>query len=557
MIKNKQPRQPIYAGIAGKVAKAIDRTVGMVAPGLMHSMQKARMMSASLVAYEGARITRTNPEMPTGSADAEILNSLPHLRALSRGLERDDGHVCSAINIREENVVGEGIRAQPCVKPGPTGMSQEECDTWNAACKEKFEAWAEECDATKQSSFYELQALACRSLNVDGEILSHAMITTGGKAYVEMIDSDRLESPGLTDTKQIKGGVEVGAAGEPLAYHILPDHPGDTFASVAKPDRFPRDNGQGLQLVMHVFFRRRPGQTRGVPRIAAAILSGRHLHHYMDSELIAARAASNIAMWIRREASPTDQDIMPVQSGEAGQDLNYHQFLQPGTVEYLNEGEEPVPFNPNRPGSQFDPFVVRTLRAISAVLGLSYEMVAKDFGRMNLASNRAMRHEVHRGFDLERRRINQGFNQPWYENVIRLAISTGELKPPKGYLDNPKAFLRCGWVAPAYGLVDPMTDIQAGVAAQMANVESPYETAAKYGTDASHILQERVRFEKERMKAEDAAGVPRGTFMTSTPGATQAVPPASSEPPPDPNEDPNADPQQDPNPDQKPPEPPQ
>ena len=56
-IKGAAKRQPIYAGISGAIARAIDGAVGMVAPRMVHEWRKARVRSSALVAYEAARIT--------------------------------------------------------------------------------------------------------------------------------------------------------------------------------------------------------------------------------------------------------------------------------------------------------------------------------------------------------------------------------------------------------------------------------------------------------------------------------------------------------------------
>lgn len=526
-IKNKQPRRAMYAGIAGALARVVDGAVGLFAPERAHEMRKARVLSAALQAYEAAKLTRTNPAMPGGSADGEILQDLPRLRELSRGLTRDDATVASAVDIREQYIVGTGILPQPRCTPEETGLTQEQCDEWNRSCLEAFMRWAvDEADATRQGTFFDLQALVQRCVDADGEAIAHTVVGGDGMIACEIIDADRIVSPNEIDTPTIRSGVEIDKHGRPVAFHILPHHPDDWFIGApvtAQPKRVEVEHN-GISIVQHVFRRVRPGQTRGVPRIASAILCGRHLHHYLDSELIAARAASNISLWIQREASTTDADIFPVQESEVGQDGNYHETTRAGTVEYLNEGEKPIAFNPNRPGSQFEPFVVRILRMISGAMGLAYEMVAKDFGRMNLASNRGMRAECHRGFDIDRARVVFQFCRPWWGNVIRMKVGSGELKAPAKFLDKPAAFLRCVWVAPSYGMVDPMSDVQASVAEQKANLISPYDAAARNGQDAEHVVLERARFQKFVRKVESVAGLDKGELDTSAPGDTAPVP---------------------------------
>ncbi len=516
-IRGAEKRKPIYSGVGGVIARAFDATVGIFAPRLVHSMQVARVKSASLVAHEAAAITRTNPPANTSSADGEILPDLRRLRDLSRTMVRDDPNGASTMNIIDESVVSEGIVAQSTCTPKATGLSPEQCEEWKLACNERFAHWCEhEADATEVGSFYDLQSLALRSYLTDGDAIGHAVIGGDGLIACEMIDADRVESPGFFDTDTIRAGVELGPHGERVAFYVLPSHPDDVFVR-SKPNTVPeriRVNDNGISLIQHVFKRTRPGQTRGVPLLTPSVLFSRTLHHFIDSELIAARAASNFSMFIKKAVSTKDVDVWPVAQGESAVEKEYHEELQPGIIEYLNEGEEPVPFNPNRPGSNFDPFVMRILRLISASTGLSYEIVARDFGRMNLSSARAMLRECRRGFDLMRSRLVRQFCRPWYHNVIRMAVGSGQLRPPSMRLwaDRTETFLAVRWVPPTYGMVDPKTDVEASVAAVAANLSDPFEEAAKQGRDAFETLEARARFLVRAREIEERDGLEAGVL---------------------------------------------
>lgn len=556
-IRGGEERKPIYTGVAGRLARAVDSAVGLVAPRLAHEWRKARVKSAALVAYESARITRQNPKTESGSADSEILPDLRKLRDLSRTLIRDDAHAATTINIHEECIVGEGIRPQSSCTPEATGLSEQECEDWKRACNAEFERWSdEEADATQVGTFYDLQSLALRCYLQDGDAIGHAVVGSNGTISCELIDADRVESPGFTDTQTIRGGVELGAQGQRVAFHILPNHPDDTFVGSPWsmiPTRVPATDERGYSIVQHVFKRGRAGQTRGVPLLTPSLLYNRHLHHYLDSELIAARAASNFALFIKRNVTSTDADIFPVQDDEQATGQQFHEVLEPGIIEYLNEGEEPVAFNPNRPGNAFEPFVARVLRAISASSGLSYEVVCRDFGRMNLSSARAMLREIKRGFDLTRRRLVRAFCRPWWGNVIRAAVGAGRLRPPaKLWFDNQRAFLAAEWVSPAYGMVDPETDVKGSMLAVDANLSDQWTEAQKHGLDAEQVLLRRARFHKRAREIELQYGLEPGTLTKSRPDRTESmVPPggakpagpkpASAPPPDDGEDDPNAD----------------
>lgn len=543
--KGGQPRRPIYGGIGGRIARAVDGTIGTFMPRLAHGMRVARIKSSALIAYEAARITPQNPAVEGGSADGEILADLPKLRELSRALVRDDAHAATVINIHEECIVGEGVLPQAACTPEETGLSPAECIAWNKACQQRWDRWADEqADATKVGTFYDLQALVLRCHLNDGDAVSHALI--GGDATIscEVIDADRVESPGWVDTETIRGGVELGPHGERIAFHILPHHPADTFVGArafANPVSVPFEDN-GISIIQHLFKRTRAGQTRGVPLLTPALLYQRHLHHYLDSELIAARAASNFALFIKRNVNKSDADIFPVQDDEQASGQHYIEELSPGIVEYLNEGEEPVPFNPNRPGTAFDPFVTRVLRAIAASSGLAYEVVCRDFAKMNLSSARALLREIKRGFDLQRRRLVRSFCQPWWSNVMRMEIGAGRLRAPAAFTRNEGAFLRAQWVAPVFGMVDPETDVKGSMLAVDANLSDQFTEAQQRGLDAEQVLRKRARFYKLAGEVEKEHGLEPGTltkerperFETILPNAPKKAPgPPPAEPPKD------------------------
>jgi lambda family phage portal protein len=514
-------RRGIYTGAGGALARAVDAVVGTFAPQTAHRMRAARMKNEALLAYEAVRIGRLNPGQKSAAADAEILPDLEKLRAESRALVRDDSHASSAIDILDEAIVGDGIRAQSAATAKATGMTEEQAAEWRAACDAEWECWATEyADVAGTGTFYDVQSLALRSLVVDGEFFAHAVVRRDGSYAVEIVDCDRIVSPQGIDTDKIRGGVEIDDEGRHARYWILLTHPSDVQWNTRwqlEPTPYAKMDGP-VQVVMHGYRRKRAAQTRGVPWLAPGIEYLRNLHHYLGSELIAARAASNYALFIKRSVTALDGDIHPVQgTPDTGRTADFHETLEAGTIEYLNEGEEPFAFNPNRPGSSFAPFVERMLRAISTTIGISYEVLCRDFGRMNLSSARAMLRECHRNYDRSRTLLNRQLNTPAYNSVITKAVAEGQLQPPAAFLDNPEAFLAVRWVAPAYGFVDPVTDVEGSRKACDANMSTPQQEAARYGQDAYEILQQRAEFFAAAAKLEKQFNLDPGTLTKEAP----------------------------------------
>ena len=118
----------------------------------------------------------------------------------------------------------------------------------------------------------------------------------GGKVplALEIIEADRLDVD-LNETgnsgNEIRMGVERDSWGRPVAYHFKTEHPGDyPFGAGAvgqKTVRIPAKD------VIHLFKQDRPGQTRGVPWVATAIMKMHHLQGYTEAEALLARAIKN------------------------------------------------------------------------------------------------------------------------------------------------------------------------------------------------------------------------------------------------------------------------
>ena len=498
-------------------------------------MRRNRIRAQGLLTYEAARIGRTNSRSFSGSADAEAIPSLQVLRDGSRSMVRDDAHAAAAVRVLEENTVGKGILPQSICTPEATGMTEEQCADWRQSCEDAWREWSEHADATNYGSFYDLQRIVVRSLMADGEGLAH-LVWDGDDLFCELIDSDRLESPHMIDKDRLRAGVELGDRGQPLRYHILDSHPADAAfgARTALTGTWVNATDNDYSLVQHVFKRDRAGQTRGVPWLASALTYNKHLHGYLNSEMIAARANSNIAMFVTRSPDLDGEYVPGSSPQDEGKRLH---SLEAGTIEYLEEGEKIESFTPSRPGTQFDAFVTRILRAVWASQGLSYELVAKDLGGMNYSSARSMLLECRRGFDAVRAMLIRQFCMPWWSNVIRAKISDGTLEMPREFRANPKPFLAVRWMPPAYGWVDPVKEIESSRLAVENRFSTHYDEAARLGLDAEDLLRKEGQYIVAGRNIEAELGLKPGALVPNGASPSSAPLPVEPEEPGQPDSD--------------------
>ena len=524
-------RNELYQGVGGFVARAFDSMLSPFAPRLVLGRQRAR---AEMLAYDMAQKKRTRRTQRAGSADSDLLTDLPQMRTNSRAMVRDDSAASALVRVLEDNIVGTGMRPQMIVDRVAAGLSDAEANAWNETVEKWFESIAGEIDATEADSFWEMQRQALRTMVVDGEFLLKRVFASDGSRRTstawEMIDADRLVDPHQGSTVDIRSGVEVGERQQAVAYWITPRHPDEQVMrwrnkelAENQPKRWARYAG-GQPSILHGFRRDRTGQTRGVPFFAPAFALVEAMNDMLETELQAARAAAKFCAFIKQSV-----DASGFGGVEQGSDGQWYEKLESAAIRYLNPGEELVPYTPNRPGNNFEPFVVRVLRSICAALGLPYELVAKDFGGMNYSSARVALLEARRGFETLQQLIVDEFCQPVFASQIIEGVIAGKLRMPRGFMQNPAPFLQAYWQPPAWGWVDPVKEIEASALAIENSLSTPQAEAARQGGDAEANLEQRARFLRKAKQVEEAYQLDPGSLTAKQAPAAPAPAPAPSD----------------------------
>jgi capsid protein len=114
------------------------------------------------------------------------------------------------------------------------------------------------------------------------------VVATAVQLDLKLVEAEQVATPDLrTDMTNAVDGVEFDKYGNPIAYHVLKKHPGDTPGSLAiQYDRVPADS------VIHYFRQDRAGQARGIPDITPALPLFAHLRRYTLAVITAAEIAA-------------------------------------------------------------------------------------------------------------------------------------------------------------------------------------------------------------------------------------------------------------------------
>ena len=540
---DKQPSR-LYSGVSGMLARAFDTMLSPIAPRAVFERQKARFRSSQLLStYDAAQKSRLRRPQQSSTADQDLLPDLDEMRINSRAMVRDDSSAAALVRVLEDNIVGTGLVPQMMVKAQRGVMTDSQASDYNRSVEQIWKEASKQLDASEHDSFPAIQRQVLRSLIVEGEALLHRTYIDArdsqvqrviGTAY-EMIDVDRLVDPRTRD-RDVRAGVEVGDRQNAIAYWITPRHPDEMNVRWStdrlrtnEPERWERYAG-GQPSILHIFRRDRAHQTRGVPFFAPCFGLVEAMNDMLETELQAARAASKFCAFIKQSLDVNDLGGSLESQGDGGSPL---EDLESGTIRYLGENEDIVPYTPNRPGAQFEPFVVRVLRSICAALGLPYELVMKDFGKMNYSSARVALLEARRGFEVLQQLLIEKLCEPVLRSVVIDAVVAGKVRMPPGFLQNPAPFLESYWQPPAWGWVDPVKEVESSKLAIENNLSSPQAEAARQGGDSESILRQRARHLRQARDIEAEFGLPEGALTVGS-----ATAPADEPTKPTPEEDP-------------------
>lgn len=495
------------------VARVLDAIVLTLSPeaGVRRMALRNRALRAQAGRHEAARATRVSLPMGAGSADSDLLHDLPTLRMKSRALVRDDAHAAAALEVKVDNVVGDGIRVRPAVTSKGTGLTTEQAQQWNDAVGSLWSSYCESIDWQGRLDWDGMTRLVFRSWMLDGDSFAKRVLDGGRVSQWETIDADRVVDVYGAARQETRGGVQFDGSGRIVGYHVQRAHPDDDAAAAVVTDFVPAAD------MAHVVNIARPGQTRGAPMLTPALGLFEHLHDYLESEIIAARATAKVAMFIKQNPNAQSDPDLQLDSSpddDGSGERSWIQTLEAGTVRYLEEGEEIQPFLPNRPGTTFDPFVQRVLKAISGALRLPYQMIVKDFSGMTYSSARVALVEARRAFANDQRLLIARWCRPVWRTFVREQVAAGALPFAREFAVNPEPFLAAQFIPQAWGWIDPVKEVQAAQQAMWNNLSTPQLEASRSGLDVMDVLEERARFFVAARDLEAQHGLPPGTLTS-------------------------------------------
>jgi lambda family phage portal protein len=460
------------------------------------------------------------------SPDAALLPEQDTIAARIEDLLRNNGIAAGARRTLVDNVIGPRITCKP--NPDRTIIGRELSPEWQRQVQGQWESFADTTwfDAGGRHTFHSATRLAVRSLATDGEALALPLWVVGNgrgdssrwNTRLQMVHPARLSNPsGEPDSPTLRGGIELNEFGEAVAYNIRKTHPGDWRASgmeVAVWERIPSAQTWGRVRVIHLYDQEDVGQTRGVSMMSAVLRQFKMLDKYTLEEL---RVAVLNSMIFAALETPLDTQAVSDLFGTPGTEnpmAAYYEQLQEwqvnmrgGAIIPMPPGTQFKPFVPTRPNSVLDSFSTVILRHIATGLGVSYELLAKDFSKTNYSSARAALLEDWRYFSGVRQLFIDHWIRPIYDLWFEEAVNRGRIPEctPADYYANQVAWTRAKWLFAPRGWVDPVKEAKGAQIRKDAGIATLEDLVGEQGMDWNDFMEQQAA---ENARA-DELGVPR------------------------------------------------
>ena len=440
-----------------------------------HPKSAVQASPRSVRAYEGANTKDGwKPRRAGASANLDHRADSTQLRARARSLVQNVPYVARALQALSSATIGTGI------EPVSRAESKRVAKQLNAL----WDAWSPVCDADGLHDIYGLQRLAYHAMEQDGEVLIRRRYRLPQDGLpvpmqLQVLEIDYLDTAKIgpvANGGRIISGKQFDAIGRCTGYWLFESHPGDPLTANKVQSRLvPADE------IIHLFDARRPGQMRGITRLAPVIARARDLQLYEDAELARKNLESRLS--VLASASPdamanpqdgaTTVNPADVANGDLGQ-------LSSGGITELPPGLNLTAFEP-KPATGTVEYLKWQLHLIASGIGVPYEALTGDMNEVNFSSARIRIIDFRR--DVEQMQwtvlVPRLLNRIWGWFVDAAYLGTGVARDTA-----------VEWSTPRWDYVIPQQDINAEVEAIKYGLMTPSESLRRRGYKPEQVFAE-------------------------------------------------------------------
>jgi lambda family phage portal protein len=440
-------------------------------------------------------------------------------RAHCRDLDRTAPIASAAINRHVEYRGGTGLHLQCAIDWEELGITEEQAGEWKKRTEKRFHMWASSKLATVSGEldFYQAQRLSILSQELSGDVgIQLVRKERQGWPFrlaLQLIEADRIcNKDGTVNTSLLHEGVERREDGEIVKFWIANHHPGSINANSSR--EWTEINQYGPNGELQFILRRRirrPGSSRGMPRLGSIIDTLKGLDDYTESEITGARNAAKMAL-----AATMDTDSFEALFGKNSPDADQYMKLAlaarenstawtDGQLIHLMPGETLTSPTPGRPNPAHKAFW-ETVVQVCAMGADTPPEVVKGLFESSYTAARAAREQHWQTISIDRYDDMADFCQPIYKEWLADAVALGIIKAP-GFFADP--FIRHAWSGSEWhgttpGSLDPLKEATAAEKRAMFLTSEHEESLAFNGGDWETKHAQRVR----EARARERDGLP-------------------------------------------------
>ena len=451
-------------------------------------MSSATVTKLPVARYEAGQPSRYHANPPNSrSPDAEYSIAGRTLRDWARHLADNSSIVTAILSSRVTDAIGTGLTYEPLVRDRKGKL----LDDLNDKLRKIHTDWSRAPDVTGEYSRQELERLAWRTWDLDGECFIRRVIRrrlTNKRALpyqLQILDADWIPH-NLTQDRNgelIVHGIQKDEWGAPIRYYIETVTKFDIYTAAGTaldPARMTKIDAQDMTHLKRV---QRPNQTRGVTLLHPVIFRISDIAEYQESHRLAARASSDLFAAINRSPDMTLADDSDEKRSWDFEHLQMLDELQPG---------ETVNFNtPQHPNQNAVDFVREELRAIASGCDVGFSPIAQVFDN-SYSAQRMENSYTWRKIERDRSRFIQDFARTaLYERVIETARLAGLLPARMLRKADPETLLDVRIDGPTMPVIDPVKDRNAFELDQINGWDSRHGIIRRMGRNPQDVDAER------------------------------------------------------------------
>lgn len=459
----------------------LDRTIAYFAPKAGFERMRWR---SGMAGYSAARPNRRNAGWIPAEGQGEMINRQARrmLRAKAQDLERNSEVAGAIIEALNRNVVGRGFELQATTDNEDFNKKVEML--WKEWCK------ARNCDITGQQSFRELTTMFLDRTWFDGETLAIKTYTGNGKFpfQLQMREAADLDALGLFANQKngnvICDGVELNQYSKPVAYYLTETDP----LGMIKPEAKRIESNR----VIYGWRRKRPSEYRGITKFSRIIERINDLGEYITAVAFMQKILASLCVFIKQTLPNGTSSLGRLSNSLKSPEGNKLKRLKPGSIEYLDPGEEAQTLNPSGNSAEAAAFATMQGRMSAAGVGLSLEATARDVSQVNYSSARQNLLEDQKTYEDWQLWLKEHFLDEVYSEFIISAYLANQFPEIPDFWENKEYYLKHKFIPQGMSWIDPVKEATANKIALDSGQTTLQDICARAGKDWKEVLEQRA-----------------------------------------------------------------